>query len=45
MPPRHFWWLVETLDGSNAKRSSLTAQDRKGIQELFNGNDAPGKFW
>jgi isopropylmalate/homocitrate/citramalate synthase len=45
MPPRHFWWLYETLaDGDQAKRSRLSGQDKKAIRDMLNGNDT-GDFW
>jgi hypothetical protein len=44
MPPRHFWWLYETLQEPSAKRALLSAQDKKGIKAMFDGNDVGG-FW
>lgn len=37
MPPRHFWWLVETLDeGGNAKRKAgLSDQDKAQLMRLL----------
>lgn len=46
MPPRHFWWLVETMEGASAKRGRrLPADDRRAILEMLNGNEKPGGFW
>jgi hypothetical protein len=44
MPPRQFWWLYETLEGQKTKRSSLSAQDKRAIKDMLNGNDNGG-FW
>jgi len=43
MKPKHFWWLVETLD-DNKSKSKLSDNDRRGILEAFNGNPK-GDFW
>jgi hypothetical protein len=34
MPPRHFWWLCETLDGST-KRKGLSNDDRAQMLRLI----------
>lgn len=38
MPPRHFWWLCETLDeGADTKRggADLTEQDKAQMARLI----------
>lgn len=42
MPPRHFWWLMETLE-EGTKRKGLTADERAQMLRLL--EDAQkGKF-
>jgi len=43
MPPRHFWWLVETLDPPGTGRG-LSEADRRDIAEALKGNPK-GEFW
>ncbi|MGL4296693.1 MAG: hypothetical protein ACRCTG_13330 [Aestuariivirga sp.] len=42
MPPKHFWWLVETLDPPSSR--GLDEADRRAIGEALRGN-GKGAFW
>jgi hypothetical protein len=41
MPPRHFWWLCETLE-EGTKRKGLSADDRAQMLRLLD-NAVKGK--
>lgn len=41
MTPRHFWWLVETLNPPK-KGPSLSDEDREEFLGWLNGNDTGG---
>jgi hypothetical protein len=43
MPPRDFWWLIETLDPPEGG-SKLSEADRRDIAEALKGN-SKGDFW
>lgn len=43
MRPRHFWILAETLRAEDTK-PTLSADDRRKIQDMLNGND-DGGWW
>jgi len=38
MPPRHWWWLYETLGEAKAKRK-LPAREKRAILDALRGND------
>lgn len=43
MRPRHFWILAETLRAEDTK-PTLSADDRRKIKDMLNGND-DGGWW
>ena len=43
MPPRHFWWLLETLEEGTKRKGSITQDERAQMLRLL--DDAKkGKF-
>lgn len=43
MPPRQFWWLMETLDPPSGSKG-LSEADERDIAQALRGNPK-GDFW